>query len=85
MTIRSLRSTDVGPLTSILTATDVFSQDEIAIAIELMTAVLTDAHQKDYLIFVAADDDDRAAGYVCIGPTPATLGTYDLYWIAVDP
>jgi ribosomal protein S18 acetylase RimI-like enzyme len=24
-------------------------------------------------------------GYYCIGPTPATLSTYDLYWIAVDP
>jgi ribosomal protein S18 acetylase RimI-like enzyme len=24
-------------------------------------------------------------GYVCYGPTPATEGTYDLYWIAVAP
>ena len=25
------------------------------------------------------------AGYACFGATPLTQGTYDLYWIAVDP
>jgi ribosomal protein S18 acetylase RimI-like enzyme len=25
------------------------------------------------------------AGWICWGPTPCTLGTYDLYWMAVDP
>jgi len=24
-------------------------------------------------------------GYACWGPTPGTTGTYDLYWIVVDP
>jgi ribosomal protein S18 acetylase RimI-like enzyme len=24
-------------------------------------------------------------GYVCFGPVPLTDGTWDLYWIAVDP
>ena len=24
-------------------------------------------------------------GYACFGPTPATDGTWDLYWLAVDP
>jgi ribosomal protein S18 acetylase RimI-like enzyme len=24
-------------------------------------------------------------GYYCVGPTPATAATFDLYWIAVDP
>jgi ribosomal protein S18 acetylase RimI-like enzyme len=28
---------------------------------------------------------DRLVGYVCFGATPATDGTYDLYWLAVDP
>jgi ribosomal protein S18 acetylase RimI-like enzyme len=85
MTIRPLRSGDMETLTTILRATDVFSEDEILIAVELMTAVATDERQKDYVIFVAADDADIAVGYVCIGPTPATYGTFDLYWIAVDP
>ena len=24
-------------------------------------------------------------GFACYGPTPCTVGTWDLYWIAVDP
>lgn len=24
-------------------------------------------------------------GFICYGPTPMTDGTFDLYWIAVDP
>ena len=37
----------------------------------------------------AQSADDEATppvrGYVCVGPTPMTDGTFDLYWIAVDP
>jgi ribosomal protein S18 acetylase RimI-like enzyme len=85
MTTRALKSGDIPALTAILRATEVFSDDECAIALELMNAVVNDPAQKDYVIFVAADGDDNAEGYVCIGPTPATQGTFDLYWIAVDP
>jgi ribosomal protein S18 acetylase RimI-like enzyme len=35
--------------------------------------------------FFGAYDADSLVGYVCFGPTPATDGTYDLYWLAVDP
>jgi ribosomal protein S18 acetylase RimI-like enzyme len=38
-----------------------------------------------YVFLVYRDDDGRAAGYACFGPHPLTQGTYDLYWIAVDP
>lgn len=34
---------------------------------------------------MVADVDGRAAGWICWGPTPCTLGTWDLYWMAVDP
>ena len=27
----------------------------------------------------------RIVGWVCFGETPCTLGTFDIYWIAVDP
>ncbi len=46
---------------------------------------LNQPQQKDYRLFSAVDDSHRVAGYVCYGPTPMTQGTYDLYWIAVDP
>ncbi len=37
--------------------------------------------------FLGAFDEssDRLIGYACFGATPATIGTYDLYWLAVDP
>ncbi len=34
---------------------------------------------------LGADLDGRLVGWICWGPTPCTLGTYDLYWMAVDP
>ncbi|MDZ7343776.1 MAG: GNAT family N-acetyltransferase [candidate division KSB1 bacterium] len=52
---------------------------------ELIDTYLNVAGQKDYLIDCAVDATDRPLGYVCYGPTPLTDGTYDLYWIAVDP
>ena len=39
----------------------------------------------DYEFVGAYDDRDLLLGYACFGPTPATDGTYDLYWLAVDP
>ena len=40
----------------------------------------------DYEFLGAFDENDqRLIGYVCFGATPATDGTWDLYWLAVDP
>lgn len=30
-------------------------------------------------------DGDHVHGYACYGPRALTIGTFDLYWIAVDP
>ncbi len=34
---------------------------------------------------LGAEIDGRIAGWICWGPTPCTIGTFDLYWMAVDP
>jgi GNAT superfamily N-acetyltransferase len=39
----------------------------------------------DYEFIGAYDDDGLLLGFACFGPTPATEGTYDMYWLAVDP
>ncbi len=39
----------------------------------------------DYEFVGAYDEPEHLLGYACFGPTPATEGTYDLYWLAVDP
>ena len=52
---------------------------------ELIDVVLKDPIQKDYHIYCVVDVQDQAIGYICYGPTPMAQGTFDLYWIAVDP
>jgi ribosomal protein S18 acetylase RimI-like enzyme len=84
--LRALQTTDRAPLETILRATGVFNEAEVAIALELIDAPAS----AGYRILVAeieasASTPARVAGYTCYGATPLTQGTYDLYWIAVDP
>jgi ribosomal protein S18 acetylase RimI-like enzyme len=84
VSIRTLERNDVPPLVKILEQTGVFTEDEVAVARELMEISLNSPGQKDYQLY-SAIVDGAVAGYTCIGPTPLTTGTYDLYWIAVNP
>jgi ribosomal protein S18 acetylase RimI-like enzyme len=70
------------PLEALVRATGRFRESEVATAVELLDAAL--AGDDDYR-FLGAFDGDALAGYACWGPTPGTEGTYDLYWIVVDP
>jgi len=81
--IRRLVGDDREKIKQILIDTNNFNDEEINIAIELINIYINDESQKDYEIFV--DDENGIRGYVCIGPRPLTDGTYDLYWIAVNP
>jgi aminoglycoside 6'-N-acetyltransferase I len=85
--IRALIQADREKIKNILIDTNNFSDDEVSIALELLDVYLNNPEQKDYEIFVDENDDDTSElnGYVCIGPRPLTEGTYDLYWIAVNP
>ena len=82
--IRPLRPDDRPHLHRLLKETGVFTEEEVAIALELIDAVTGRPDQKDYIINVY-EESGVALGYYCIGPTPATAATYDLYWIAVSP
>jgi ribosomal protein S18 acetylase RimI-like enzyme len=85
MKIRPLFEKDKATLLSMLTRTQSFTSGEIDVAVELIDTVLKDQIQKDYLIDCMVDDQNLAIGYICYGPTPMAQGTFDLYWIAVDP
>jgi ribosomal protein S18 acetylase RimI-like enzyme len=61
----------------------IFGPHEVAVALEVFDASLV-AGQQDYQS-LGAELDGRLAGWICWGPTPCTVGTYDMYWIAVDP
>lgn len=62
-------------------ASGVFNDAELAVAIELVDAPAS----AGYRFIVAETDGARVAGYACYGATPMTQGTFDLYWIVVDP
>jgi ribosomal protein S18 acetylase RimI-like enzyme len=61
----------------------IFGRHEVAVALEVFDASLVPG-QQDYES-LGAEVEDRLVGWICWGPTPCTVGTYDMYWIAVDP
>ena len=80
--LRHLTAADRGRIEEISRAVGVFREDEIPVALEVFDGAV--AGSPDYLA-VGAEHDGRLVGWVCWGPTPCTLGTFDLYWMAVDP
>jgi len=84
ITVRPIEAGDRGPLEMILRDTGVFSDTEITVALELIDAALGSPTQKDYIIRTAEVEEGEVAGYYCVGPTPMTAGTFDLYWIAAS-
>jgi ribosomal protein S18 acetylase RimI-like enzyme len=82
--IRPATAHDRDAVTEIVKATGNFNDEEVAIANELIDIFLTQPDQRDYYAYVF-DDAGNAAGLLIVGPTPATTGTYDMYWIAVHP
>ena len=86
--VRTLTRKDREPVRRILEATHRFTADELTTAVELVDEWLTRGEESEYLTYVLEEQSDAGEtvrGYVCFGPTPLTDGTYDLYWIAVDP
>jgi ribosomal protein S18 acetylase RimI-like enzyme len=67
----------------ILRNTPEFKPHEVAVAEEVIDAYLNDPQESGYFTLVAVDNGE-IAGYICYGETPCTLGTWDIYWVAVD-
>jgi D-alanine-D-alanine ligase len=65
--------------------TTVFSQEEVECVDELWEEYLTKGSESSGYYFLVEKEDDHILGYSCFGPRALTSGTFDLYWIAVDP
>ena len=61
----------------------IFGSHEVTVALEVFDASLVPG-QVDYES-VGIELDGQVVGWICWGPTPCTTGTFDMYWIAVDP
>ena len=84
MHIGQLRTHLRARLAELLVDTGAFHADEVEVALSLFDLSSAAPGASDYE-FVGAFEDDRLVGYACFGATPGTDGTFDLYWLAVDP
>lgn len=75
---------DRSAVRELTSSTALFSEEEIAVAVELVEARLAHGLASGYR-FVFAERGGRLLGYVCFGPIPLTRSSFDLYWIAVRP
>ncbi|MBL8694038.1 MAG: GNAT family N-acetyltransferase [Planctomycetes bacterium] len=83
ISIRPPRLEDRAPLEAALRATGAFYDFEIAVALDLFD-LSTSGRDPSY-VFRCAELGGEFAGYMCFGEIPLTRGSYDLYWLAVDP
>lgn len=66
----------------IVASTGFFSEVEVDVAEELVRERLEKGPESGYY-FLFADDGGGTVGYACYGPIACTVGSFDLYWIAV--
>ncbi len=88
---RDLLPGDRPLVAALLASLPAFSDEERAVALELVDHRLAHPTSDDYrfiLSFSSPPGDgsgpEELAGYLCYGHTPMTRSTYDLYWIATS-
>jgi GNAT superfamily N-acetyltransferase len=87
--LRHLSATDRGRIEEITRAVGLFREEEIPVALEVFDEAVRATGARPYGVApyaaLGAEVEARLAGWICWGPTPCTLSTFDLYWMAVDP
>ncbi len=79
-----VRATDPPAVRALVGATGFFSDEEIAVAGELVEERLQRGPASGYH-FLFAEAGGALAAYACFGPIPLTRSSFDLYWIVVHP
>ncbi len=82
--IRPARPSDESSVLGFVERTGFFRIGELAVAREVFCEAVSGKPECTYQSYVA-ELENRVVGWVCFGPTPCTVGTFDMYWIAVDP
>ncbi len=77
------RASERDAILSLVAGTGFFRPDEVLIAQEVLDDALKGGAHNPYSSLTAALDG-VPVGWICFGPTACTIGTYDIYWIAVS-
>jgi len=84
--IQALTPRDRERVEAMTRAVGVFRDDEVPVALEVFDAATGVGRRIDPDYETAGVQlDGVLLGWACWGPVPCTLGTFDLYWIVVDP
>ncbi len=85
--IRRLEPRDRSPIEKIVISSGKFTDVEIATALELVDEALETGEKSGYIFAILeyGKEHPTVQGYACYGLVPLTQGTYDLYWIIVNP
>ncbi len=62
---------------------EVFDPEEVDVVDELWNEYLNNGPEASGYDFIVYREDGQVLGFACYGPRSMTVGTYDLYWIAV--
>ena len=82
--IRTSEPGDRDAIVALLHETQFFRDDEVRVACEVLDDALRDGPTGHYQS-LCATLAGVPVGWACYGPTPCTVGTFDLYWLAVHP
>jgi len=80
---RLIQLSDIEAIADIVQSSGFFSAAEIDLACDLAKEKIASGETCSYK-FLFAEIANKVRGYTCFGLIPATAGSYDLYWIAVD-
>jgi len=75
---------DIDDILKIVHDVNVFNEEEVDIAKELLIDAKKPLKERYYQV-VTAKFDGKIAGYICFAKIGGTDGRYELYWIAVSP
>ena len=77
--IRPKRDTDFDGLIALATVSGLFEPDQT----DILAGMLQSPDEND--VWFTDDDDGVPVGVAYMAPEKMTYGTWNLYWIAVDP
>jgi ribosomal protein S18 acetylase RimI-like enzyme len=79
------QETDGAAVNHIAASTALFSPAEVECVAELWQEFAQKGPEASGYSFFVLKDEKGVRGFACFGPRSLTRGTFDLYWIAVDP